>query len=58
LTIDDPGAYTAPWTSTVMLRWTPGAEQFEFVCQDGNLAPQLSIGSENVPIDRQGGIVP
>jgi hypothetical protein len=58
LTIDDPGAYTAPWTSTVILRWVPGAEQFEFVCQDGNLAPLLSIGSDNVPIDRQSVIVP
>jgi len=58
LTIDDPSAYTAPWTSTVILRWVPGGEQFEFVCQDGNLAPQLSIGSENVPIDRQSVIVP
>ena len=58
LTIDDPGAYTAPWTSTVFLRWVAGEEQFEFVCQDGNLAPQLSIGGENVPIDRKSEIVP
>jgi hypothetical protein len=39
-TIDDPGAYTKPWT----LRWTisektpsqwiPGGEMFEYICQD------------------------
>ena len=44
MTIDDPGAYTAPWTTGMFFRWAAGAEQFEFVCQDGNLAPLLMIG--------------
>ena len=39
ITIDDPGAYTAPWSTGMFFRWAAGAEQFEFVCQDGNLAP-------------------
>ena len=29
VTIDDPGAYTAPWTEGFLLRWEPGAEIFE-----------------------------
>src|SRR6187549_646630 len=33
ITIDDPGAYTKPWTTGQFMQWTPGAEQFEFVCQ-------------------------
>lgn len=58
LTIDDPGAYTATWTSGMDLRWGEGSEQFEFVCQDGNLAPILMIGDGNVKVDRSSRIVP
>jgi hypothetical protein len=43
ITIDDPGAYTASWTSGFYMRWTPG-ESFEFVCQDNNQAPGLIVG--------------
>jgi hypothetical protein len=43
VTVDDPGAYTAPWTSGFYLRFTPG-ESFEFVCQDNNQAPELIVG--------------
>jgi hypothetical protein len=42
--IDDPGAYTAPWNSGFYMRWTPGVESFEFVCQDNNEAPGLFVG--------------
>jgi hypothetical protein len=58
ITIDDPEAYTAPWTTGMFFRWAPGAEQFEFVCQDGNLAPLLMIGAENVKLDRSSRIAP
>ena len=58
ITIDDPGAYTEPWTSGMYFQWDPGAEQFEFVCQDGNLAPLLMIGVENQPLNRSSEIVP
>ena len=58
ITIDDPGAYTRPWTTGQFMRWTAGAEQFEFVCQDGNLAPTLMIGAENQKVDRTSTIVP
>ncbi len=34
VTIDDPGAYTKPWTSTWTLEWIPGEELPYFLCQD------------------------
>jgi len=58
ITIDDPGAYTAPWTTGMFFQWGEKAEQFEFVCQDGNLAPTLMIGAENAPVDRTSRIAP
>jgi hypothetical protein len=39
-TIDDPGAYTKPWTGrwtiseTTLSKWIPGGEIFEYICQD------------------------
>jgi hypothetical protein len=44
LTIDDPGAYTAPWTSGLSLRWEDGTELFEYVCQQANYAHSLMLG--------------
>jgi hypothetical protein len=35
-TIDDPGAYTAPWTGGWYLRWQPDQEMYEYVCQENN----------------------
>ena len=35
-TIDDPGAYTAPWTGGWLIRWQPNEEMYEYVCQDNN----------------------
>jgi len=49
ITVDDPGAYTAPWTSGFYLRWTPG-ESFEFVCQENNLAPELIMGEDKIAV--------
>jgi hypothetical protein len=57
VTIDDPGAYTAPWTSGLLLRWEPSQELFEYVCQDNNLAPQMMVGTAE-SIDRRSVVVP
>ncbi len=46
LTVDDPGAYTARWTSGYTLRWTPNQETFEYVCQQNNYGPQMMVGVE------------
>lgn len=35
-TIDDPGAYTAPWTGGWYLRWQQDQEMYEYVCQENN----------------------
>jgi len=46
-TIDDPGAYTATWTTTdFTLRWRPGEELFEYICQQANQGPTLMVGSQ------------
>ena len=44
ITIDDPGAYTAPWTSGYLKTWEEGTDLFEYVCQENNFGPQLMIG--------------
>ena len=35
-TIDDPGAYIRPWTGGWYLRWQPGEEMYEYICQENN----------------------
>jgi hypothetical protein len=56
-TVDDPGAYTAPWTSGILLRWSAGQELFEYICQDNNLAPELAVGQSD-SIERRSVIAP
>ncbi|HTM05164.1 MAG TPA: hypothetical protein VL173_16760 [Vicinamibacterales bacterium] len=56
LTIDDPGAYTATWKTAFDVRFSPG-ESFEFVCQDGNQAFDLMVGSLG-EVDRSSPFVP
>ena len=34
--IDDPGAYTAPWTVQWDIDWTDGQELQDYVCQENN----------------------
>ena len=36
VTIDDPGAYTRPWTSSWNLQWIPNQELEEYFCDDNN----------------------
>ena len=57
LTVDDPGAYTRPWTGGMNLRWEAGTELFEYVCQQANYADQLMVGPFE-SIDRRSSIVP
>jgi len=57
VTIDDPGAYTKPWTSGFNFRWTANSELFEYVCQDNNYAPELMVGAQEF-VDRTSKIVP
>jgi hypothetical protein len=35
-TIDDPGAYSAPWTVAWDIEWLEGAELAEYICQENN----------------------
>jgi hypothetical protein len=58
LTIDDPGAYTAPWTTdTYEFTWSEGRELFEYVCQQSNYAHELMVGTME-KVDRSTLIVP
>ena len=50
ITVDDPGAYTAQWSSGFYLRWSVG-ESFEFVCQENNQAPELIISDGHQKIE-------
>jgi len=57
VTVDDPGAYTAPWTANFNLRWENGTELFEYVCQQSNFAGTLMVGDKS-SVDRSSQIVP
>ena len=57
LTIDDPGAYTAPFSGRMDLKWEDGTELFEYVCQEENYAPTLMVG-QGTKVDRSSRIVP
>jgi hypothetical protein len=57
ITIDDPGAYTAPWSSGFYMDWEDG-ESFQFVCQDQNMAYELMLGTEYDQMDRTQPIFP
>jgi hypothetical protein len=47
VTVDDPGAYDAPWTSGYTLRWNPGGGISEYVCQENNQSPEgMVVGSQ------------
>lgn len=57
VTIDDPNAYTRPWTGGFNLGWSRGTELFEYICQESNQAPELQVGDYGV-VDRTSPIVP
>ena len=45
-TVDDPGAYTKPWTGGWLIRWQPDDEMYEYLCQDNNKDPKHMLGGE------------
>jgi len=57
LTVDDPGAYTKPFSWQMNLRWEAGTELFEYQCQQANYAGELMVG-EFEKVDRTSFIVP
>jgi hypothetical protein len=57
VTIDDPGAYMAPFSGGLTLLSEAGTELFEYVCQQSNFAGELMVGA-GTSIDRSSPIVP
>jgi hypothetical protein len=45
-TVDDPGAYTAPFTMRLMITARPGYEMYEYSCHEGNGAVGHSLSGE------------
>jgi hypothetical protein len=58
ITVDDPGAYTQPWTTTFNLGWEDGTELYEYICQEANYATELMVGEKATSVDRTSPIVP
>jgi len=58
ITVDDPGAYTAPFTGGFNLRYNENQELFEYVCQQANYAHELMVGGESRVISRSSEIIP
>jgi hypothetical protein len=57
VTLDDPGAFTKTWSSGFNLRWEPGTELFEYVCQQMNYAHELMLGGHE-SVNRSSPIIP
>ena len=57
LTVDDPGAYTKPWSGQLDLIWEANTELFEYVCQEQNYAHELMVG-QATKVDRSSPIIP
>jgi hypothetical protein len=57
VTVDDPEVYTAPWTGWFYMRFNPGQEPWEYVCQQANYAHELMVGQFE-KVDRSATIVP
>jgi hypothetical protein len=60
VTIDDPAAYSKPFSGGFDLRFRPTNELFEYMCQQANYAHELMVGRDAVEkkIDRRTPIVP
>jgi hypothetical protein len=44
ITVDDPKAYTKPFTVKVAQRLTPDTELIEFICQENDTSPKHMVG--------------
>jgi hypothetical protein len=60
VTVDDPAAYTKPFSGGFDLRYNPNNELFEYMCQQANYAHELMVGKDATEkkIDRTSVIVP
>lgn len=47
VTVDDPGAYTAPWSGGWYLSWVEGNEPFDYLCQENNKDPEMMVGPQS-----------
>jgi hypothetical protein len=56
-TVDDPGAYTKPYSGTLNIRASSGTELFEYICQQANYAHELMVGQAE-SVDRSTTIIP
>jgi hypothetical protein len=45
VTIDDPGAYSQPWTTSNTIHWRPGMELMESICQEDEKSSIHMIGN-------------
>src|SRR5687767_10600964 len=57
ITVEDPGAYTAPWTARFNFRRESGTELFEYVCQQSNYATDLMVGDDG-SVGKESSIIP
>ena len=57
ITVEDTGAYTAPWTTGFNLRREAGTELFEYVCQQSNYASDLMVGDREA-VGKTGSVIP
>lgn len=46
MTIDDPKAYTKPWTATIKLTLVPNTELLEYICNENEKSLQHMIGAD------------
>jgi hypothetical protein len=58
VTVNDPGAYTRPWTAGFNLRWNAGADLFEYVCQDNNMNQEMVMDDLGKPMNRTNPFTP
>ena len=56
-TVDDPGAYTKPYSGSLNIRASFGTELFEYVCQQANYAHELMVGQAE-SVDRSTSFIP
>ena len=43
--IDDPGAYTAPWSGGWAIPWSANNEMYEYMCQENNRDARHMFGA-------------
>ena len=48
ITLDDPEAYTAPWSAVWTKTWEPDVEFIEYFCQDNNIDQFHMMGAESL----------